>query len=57
MHIAYSLAHIEAAMTTLVASGVCGVFCPTPTVRVKRWLPSLQMEEEQVLSWFMPALT
>jgi hypothetical protein len=36
MHIAYSPAHIESAMTALVASGVRGVFCPTPTVRVKQ---------------------
>jgi len=56
MHIAYSPAHIEAAMTALAASGVRGVFCPTPTVRVKEWLPDLQMEEEQVSFWFMPAL-
>jgi cytosine/adenosine deaminase-related metal-dependent hydrolase len=55
-HIAYSPAHIEAALTALVASGVRGVFCPTPTVRVKQWLPELQVEEEQVPSWFMPTL-
>jgi cytosine/adenosine deaminase-related metal-dependent hydrolase len=36
MHIAYSPAHIESALTALVASGVRGVFCPTPTVRVKQ---------------------
>jgi hypothetical protein len=56
MHIAYSPAHIEAAMTALAASGVRGVFYPTPTVRVQLWSPELQMEEEQVSSWFMPAL-
>jgi cytosine/adenosine deaminase-related metal-dependent hydrolase len=56
MHVAYSLEHLEAALTALVASGVRGVFCSTPTARVKQWQPELQMEEEQVPSWFMPAL-
>jgi cytosine/adenosine deaminase-related metal-dependent hydrolase len=36
MHIAYSPAHIEAAMTALAASGVRGVFYPTQIVRVKQ---------------------
>lgn len=56
MHVAYSPEHIEAAKTALVASDVRGVFCPTPTVRVKRWSPDLQTEEDQVPFWFMPAL-
>jgi len=55
MHVAYSPAHINAALEGLIASGVRAIFCPTPTRRVKQWQPTFLMEEEQVPAWFLAA--
>lgn len=56
MHAVYSPAHIEAPLEAMIASGIRGILCPTPTRRVKQWSPSVAFEEEQVPAWFMQTL-
>lgn len=56
MHVVYSPAHITSALDGLIESGVRGIFCPCPSMRVKKFAPELLLEEEAIPSWFMPTL-